>query len=138
MRRGALLLAILAGTPAPSHAKPLPRYGTFVYSDLCWEKESGDASGARFELTRTRAGIRLTFEYGAGPLEGARIMSLRIHGNRFEAEASTSDGDLKLSATLGARKATLLELFDVQKDQAPQPRDLRRIRRFRQTIPVCR
>lgn len=74
--KAAGLILLLALAPAAASASPLPRYGTFVYSSLCWEKESGDASGVRFALTRGRAGDTLVYEYGNGPLEGARIKSL--------------------------------------------------------------
>jgi hypothetical protein len=53
-----------------AEAKPLPRYGMFVYSNLCWEKESGDAAGNRIMLIRDGDGDRLFFEWSDGPLEG--------------------------------------------------------------------
>ena len=129
----ALLITLL---PALSLAKPLPRYGTFAYSNLCWGKESGDASGARLALSRTRKGVSLVYEYGAGPLEGARIKTLRVDGDKVEAEASTADGDLVISAILGPRQAKLLGPFDGQ--HPSEPRTLKRIKRFKQKIPVCR
>jgi hypothetical protein len=133
---GAILL--LALMPVVASARPLPRYGTFVYSSLCWEKESGDASGVRFALTRGRKGDSLLYEYGNGPLEGARIRRLKVSGDRFEAEASTSDGDLGLAAALEARRAQVSILFDYQKDGRPDVRMLKRIKRFKQKIPACR
>jgi hypothetical protein len=131
----ALLAALL---PVSALARPLPRYGAFVYSNLCWGEESGDASGLRFALSRTRRGATLTVEYGNGPLAGARVTSLHVDGDRFDASASTADGDLSLSGVLGPRTARLRSVFDFEKAQPPKSRTLKRIRRFGQKIPVCR
>jgi hypothetical protein len=136
--RPAALALLAALVPASALARPLPRYGAFVYSDLCWGKESGDANGFRFALSRTRRGATLTVEYGNGPLEGARITSLRMDGDRFEATATTSDGDLTLSGALGRQKAMLLSVFDFQKARPPGPKTLKRIKSFGQRIPQCR
>ena len=132
------LAALLALAPAAASAKALPRYGTFVYSSLCWSKDSGDASGIRFALSRGRKGASLAYEYGNGPLEGARIKSLKIAGDRIEAEAATSDGELGVAAMLAPRSATVSILFDNQKDKPPDLHILRRIKRFKQKIPTCR
>jgi hypothetical protein len=77
-------------------------------------------------------------EYGNGPLAGARVTSLRIDGDRFEARATTSDGNLRLSGVVRPRSATLRSVFDFETAQPPRPRTLKRIKRFGQTIPVCR
>jgi hypothetical protein len=130
------LAALIALVPTAASAKALPTYGTFVYSNLCWEKESGDASGVRFALTRSRKGASLVYEYGNGPLEGARIKSLKIAGDRVEAEASTNDGDLTISAILEPKRARLLGPFDGK--HPGEPRNLKRIKRFNQKIPACR
>ena len=132
------LAALLALAPAIASAKALPRYGTFVYSSLCWEKESGDAGGVRFALTRSRKGASLLYEYGNGPLEGARIKSLKLDGDRLEAEATTSNGELGVAAMLGPRSAKVSVLFDYQKTGPPDVRILKRIKRFKQKIPACR
>jgi hypothetical protein len=132
------LAAVLALVPAAASAKALPRHGTLVYSSLCWEKESGDASGIRFAFNRGRAGASLVYEYGNGPLQSARIKSLKVTGDRFEAEASTSDGELGLAAVLGPRTAKVSILFDYQKNEPPDVRTLKRIKSFRQRIPSCR
>jgi hypothetical protein len=132
------LAALLALAPAAASAKALPRYGTFVYSDLCWEKETGDAGGVRFILTRTRKGARLDYEYGAGPLQGAHIKSLKIDGDRIEADASTPDGDLHITATLGPRKAELSERLDYAKSTTRASSTVKRIKSFKAKIPACR
>jgi hypothetical protein len=134
-----LVLAIcLALTPALAAAKPLPSHGRFVYSNLCWEKD-GDAVGSRFELLVTRQGTaRLAYEYGNGPVASARITSLRLQGDKFEAIGSSADGGFNLSATLGNRRATLLRVFDDAKDRSPDKDVMKRIKRLDQKIPQCR
>ena len=129
------LAALLALAPAIASAKALPRYGTFVYSSLCWEKESGDAGGVRFALTRSRKGASLLYEYGNGPLEGAHITSLTIAGDRIEAKGTTNDGDLTISAILARKRARYLGPFA---GKPGEPRGLKRIKSFKQAIPVCR
>ncbi len=136
MKAGSRLLLLAALVPTVGLAKPLPRYGHFVYSSLCWGKDSGDASGVRFMLTRSHKGASLVYEYGAGPLEGARITSLKLVGDRIDAEASTNDGDLTISAILEPRRAKLLGPFDGK--HPGEPRTLKRIKNFKQNIPQCR
>jgi hypothetical protein len=55
-----------------AHAGPLPRYGLFVYSSLCWEKESGDADGARLILVRVPGSDSARISYtGEGGMDEA-------------------------------------------------------------------
>ena len=129
------LAALLALAPAIASAKALPRYGIFVYSSLCWEKESGDADGVRFALTRSRKGASLLYEYGNGPLSGAHITSLTIAGDRIEAKGTTNDGDLTMSAILERKYARYLGPFA---GKPGEPRLLKRIKSFKQAIPGCR
>lgn len=64
---------------SPTEARPLPRYGLFVFSSLCWERESGDADGARLILVRLPGSDSGRFSYtGEGPLNEAPIDDLRI------------------------------------------------------------
>jgi hypothetical protein len=136
---GLVLVALLPPAAwAKTRHNALPRHGTFVYSSLCWERGSGDASGVRLELNRGRKGESLIYEYGNGPLQSARIRSLKVTGDRIEAEASTSDGELGLAAVLGPRTAQVSILFDYQKNGPPDVRTLKRIKSFRQKIPACR
>jgi hypothetical protein len=46
----------------------LPRYGVFVYSDLCIEPQSGDVAGNRVSLLRYSDVDKLIFEYTEGAL----------------------------------------------------------------------
>jgi hypothetical protein len=132
------LAALLVLVPTFGYAKGLPRYGTLIYSNLCWQKDTTDVVGARLMLSRARRSARLDFEYGDGPLQSARIKSLKIIGDRIEAEASTADGELGLAAALGPRTAKISMLFDYQKDGRPDVGVLKRIKNFKQKIPVCR
>ena len=59
-------LAVIAPLPASS----FPTTGEFVYSDLCWGKESGDAYGHRVRLVRSPKGDELFLEWSNGPLLG--------------------------------------------------------------------
>jgi hypothetical protein len=133
-----LLLALATLAPSTGHARSLPRYGTFAYSNLCWQRDTTDVVGARLMLSRTRKGARLDFEYGDGPLQSARIKSLKINADRIEAEASTADGELGLAALFGPRTAKISMLFDYQKQGPPDIGVLKRIKSFRQKIPACR
>ncbi len=133
----AVVVVLTTNGSAWAKNRPLPRYGDFTYSNLCWGSDSGDASGTRFTLSRTRQGDRLTLEYGNGPLENARIKSLRMTGDRLQAEASTADGDLTLSAILNRKHAVVSNAFGDQKNLAMRPSVLVRIKRFSQKIPTC-
>ncbi len=136
MKTGGRLLLLAALVPTVGLAKPLPRYGHFVYSSLCWGKQSGDAGGVRFILTRSPKGVSLVYEYGNGPLVGAQIKRLRVVGDRIEAEASSADGDLTISAILEPKRAKLLSPFDG--NHPSERRTLKRIKSFKQKIPQCR
>ena len=92
----------------------------------------------RAKETAERKGASLLYEYGNGPLQGARIKSLEITGDRIEAEASTADGELGLAAVLGRRTAKVSILFDHRKDGQPEVRTLKRVKSFKQAIPICR
>ena len=119
-----LLIALLpAAADARAKAKGLPLYGHFAYSSLCWGKENKTVyrspACALCAVLRPARASRLLYEYGNGPLQGARIKNLNIVGDSFEAVAETSDGELTLSATLAPRKAVLKRQFDFQKDHPP-------------------
>ena len=59
------LLATLAATAAP---RGQPRYGVFVYSNLCVQADSGDLGGERISLHRFAEGDALIYESTAGAL----------------------------------------------------------------------
>lgn len=77
-------------------AANLPRYGIFMYSNLCSEKESGDIAGYRALLIRDGDGDRLFWEWGGeGPLEGpAQARLLKIGSDTFEFAVPQSEGDI--------------------------------------------
>jgi hypothetical protein len=63
---GVVLLAAVLSSAALG--RDMPRYGVFVYSDLCLEPESGDIAGNRVALLRYPQGDQIIFEYTEGPL----------------------------------------------------------------------
>jgi len=74
-----LLTAVLSSAAAEQGRMPrgvfvygLPRYGVFVYSNLCIEPQSGDEAGNRVSLLRYSDVDKLIFEY----TEGALMMPL--------------------------------------------------------------
>jgi hypothetical protein len=72
MKRWWVTLALASGLVAPP-AMSLPHTGEFAYSNLCWEKESGDAAGYRVRLVRSANGDQLYLEWSDGPLEGPTL-----------------------------------------------------------------
>jgi hypothetical protein len=73
MRRISLLLLLGAALTLPAQSSPLPRAGRFLYSSLCREAESGDASGYRVKLIRTGKADALYLEWSEGPLYGPML-----------------------------------------------------------------
>src|ERR1019366_9342908 len=69
------IAALVCGTFYAAYAAKMTRYGEFVYSSLCMEKESGDAAGYRIKLLRSEKGDNLYFEWSEGPLFGPRLAS---------------------------------------------------------------
>jgi len=67
---GLLLLVFLSMAGTLGFAAQIPRYGAFVYSNLCWSKESGDARGIRVTVLRYPdvSGDHVLFEWSEGPL----------------------------------------------------------------------
>ena len=119
-------------------ASPLPRYGTFVFSNLCSERESGDVTGYRLVLHRMHSGDKLAFEYGNGPLERADVGDLRMDGEKLQAQATTADGKLNLEANLSEREAVVLAQFDYQERAQIKPATLARARGLSNRFPTCR
>src|SRR5690349_18321131 len=65
---GFTLAASLCASTGASLAMPIPPYGAFIYSTLCWSKESGDARGIRVTVLRYPMDTHLLFEWSEGPL----------------------------------------------------------------------
>lgn len=133
-------IAIIASAACPmtALASPLPRYGAFIFSSLCLERESGDISGFRLVLDRKPSGDKLAFEYGNGPLESADIVKLQIDGDKLHAEASTVDGKLSLEATLSEHSAVVVPQFGYQEGLQIRPTYLERVRGISNRLPTCR
>jgi hypothetical protein len=63
---GLAMLLLACGT---ANAAPLPRYGIFYFSSVCYELESGDSAGNEAILIRTRDGDTLLWSWSEGPME---------------------------------------------------------------------
>jgi hypothetical protein len=63
---GVVLLAAVLSSAALG--RDMPRYGVFIYSDLCIEPASGDVAGNRVALLRYPESNQIIFEYTEGPL----------------------------------------------------------------------
>jgi hypothetical protein len=92
----------------PLFATPLPRYGEFVFSSLCWEKQSGDASGFRIRLQRATGGDSLYLEWSEGGLYGPMLASKVTIDSKtsmisFTIPACTSPSDIPESETYRGR-----------------------------------
>jgi hypothetical protein len=84
------------------HAAELERYGTFVYSSLCLESESGDIGGFRTKLMRSAREDSLFFEWSEGPLYGPMLASKLIIDPKtsritFTIPALTPPSDIPIS-----------------------------------------
>jgi hypothetical protein len=133
----ALLLLI-----SPTEAKPLPRYGLFVFSSLCWERESGDADGARLILIRLPGSDSGRFSYtGEGPLDEAPIEDLQIDGKsgrisfRFLTQYDPVSG--KSNVYVSEEGIVSAEGFD-QKGVDGKMHRTSRVIPPQKAIPVCR
>ena len=71
----AAIVSAIYAADRPALASSLPLEGSFVYSNLCVERESGDVNGYRVKLLRSAKGDRLYFEWSEGPLYGPALAS---------------------------------------------------------------
>ena len=136
-----LVLGLAAASLSlPAQASPLPRYGLFVYSSLCWEKESGDADGGRLILVRVPGSDSARISYtGEGGLDEAAAEDVEIgkdgrislrYLSQYDAASGRSNAYVTVTGNVSA------EAFEqIGKDGRP----------FRtprvgpaQPIPVCR
>ncbi len=137
MRAVGLAFVVLASATTVS-AKPLPRYGVFVFSNLCVdERYSGDAGGSRLKLVRKETGDTLAYDYGNGPVETASVRTLEIHGDKLTATAATNDGQLKLAAALADDSITLVSEFAFEAPGSAKPEKLKRATVADGEIPAC-
>jgi hypothetical protein len=67
---GGILVSTLGHS---ARASKLVRDGVFLYSNLCVERESGDASGYRVKLMRATEGDRLYLDWSEGGLYGPML-----------------------------------------------------------------
>jgi hypothetical protein len=132
-----LSIACLCGS---AQATPLPRYGLFVFSNLCSEPESGDVNGGRLILVRVPGSDSARISYtGEGGLDEAPAEDVQIgkdgrislrYLSQYDAVTGRSNAYVTVTGTISA------EAFEqTAKDGKP-------FRTSRvgpgQPIPVCR
>ena len=78
--RKLVLGLVIASISQPVHATPLPRYGTFVYSNLCIDRgNTGDLNGDRLVLIRLPLSDMGFLEWSDGSLSNAPLQDLKIN-----------------------------------------------------------
>ena len=144
MGRKLSILALLMFTAGPaSAAQVMPRYGAFIYSNLCWSEQSGDAYGYRVTLILQGDDDRLELEWSEGPLYAAlgyRVkvdpkmqqltfsVNLNTGGGPEENQdytADLSDNELVLHSSRGVEPGAPEHIFHL-----PRVRDLSRKTQF--------
>ncbi len=68
VRWAVAIFASLVTLAAHAGTGHLPRYGVFVYSDLCVNEASGEGGGQRITLLRTLQSDHVVYEFTAGSL----------------------------------------------------------------------
>lgn len=142
VQRMALALVLLAGWMVPAAAAPLPRYGLFVFSTLCWEAESGDAAGQRLILLRLPGSESARISYTLdGPLDEIPVDGLKIvdksgdisfrYRSPYDPVADRSDVDVTVQG-----RVTAEGFFQVGVDG--RSHRLPRLLPPQKAIPVCR
>jgi|SRR6185437_14139157 len=143
MKHALAFLALLV--PLTVQAAPLPRYGIFYYSNLCYSEQSGDAEQNRVLLIRDGDGDRLFWEYSDGPLEGpiqAKSVVIDRAGHiRFTVDIGSeyeTANDLKGTITRAAPE--LVTQTGTVSDRAMMLGRARlpRVTNFAAKVPICR
>jgi hypothetical protein len=135
-------LVILALSAAPALAGPLPRYGLFVFSTLCWEEESGDAAGGRLILLRLPGSESARISYTLdGPLDEIPVDDLKIddksghisfrYRSPYDPVTDRSDVDVTVQGFVDTQGF-------VQMGIDGKPHNLPRLLPPQKAIPVCR
>lgn len=145
-----LLGLVLVPISASVQARPLPRYGVFTYSNLCREKESGDAAGNRIMLIRDGDGDRLFFEWSDGPLESpvpaTKLIIDRSGQIVFSVDIGSQDSVDGQGNFVGKEKPYVLALhgriddarLTLEGGNLRSPEVLPRLRNFGAKMGVCR
>ena len=151
VRKLGLGLVTAVSFGACAAAAPLPRFGVFVFSNTCWEEESGDAAGNRALLVRDGDGDRLSGEWSDGPMEGpvpATALSIDTRTGRiaFDVDLGSSfskarDGTLSQDAPYVLHFAGTVsgDALTIAGSDAPAGRKtvLPRKRDFAPKTPMC-
>ncbi len=116
-----LLTAMIAASGGSAAAAP-PQ--TRVYSSLCRDSASGDASGYRIRITPTAKGQDLSIEWSEGPLMGPAQASRVVADDVTSALEFTLVSDGRPPYTVRGRisaKAIVLESWNWGDGQGPMP-----------------
>jgi hypothetical protein len=138
--RKLILGFLILGFSSSVQATPLPRYGLFVYSSLCWEKESGDADGGRLILVRVPGSDSARISYtGEGGLDEAPAEDLNISKDgqvslRYLSQYDPVTDRSNVYVTVTGKVSA--ETFE-QTGRDGKPVQTPRVR-ANQEIPVCR
>ncbi|WP_141400422.1 hypothetical protein [Magnetospirillum sp. 15-1] len=117
-----LLTAMIAASGGSVAAAASPQ--TRVYSSLCRDSASGDASGYRIRLPPTAKGQDLSIEWSEGPLMGPAQASRVIADDVSSALEFTLVSDGRPPYTVRGRisaKAIVLESWNWGDGQGPMP-----------------
>jgi hypothetical protein len=130
---GVVLLVAVLSSAAPG--RDMPRYGVFVYSDLCIEPESGDVAGNRVALLRYPEGNQLVFEYTEGPL----MAPLFAHVLTMDSATGALTFDVREDSQTVTFRGTVTDdaLVGTISDR-PKPVRLPRVRDFGRKQVECR
>ena len=141
-RLGKSLLLVVAcglhiGTPA---AKPVQRYGVFVYSNECISDMSSDLGGNRITIWRVGGEDRLVYEFSDGASHALLGYSLKLDDTTREigfTVAPAGETETRFNAKLSADGATLTVKGELYGDPA-RLHTLKRITDFSRPIPFCK
>ena len=93
--RLAVIFALSCFSTVPGHAAPLPRYGVFLYSNECRERESDDAAGNFMKLTRTPTGDAVEYGWGGeGPMESVSATDVHIVSGKISFTVPPTPGTI--------------------------------------------
>jgi hypothetical protein len=95
MRVYAFIILATCFAALPARAANLPRHGVFLYSNWCFDRESGDAQGGFVKLTRTPRGNSLEYGWSAeGPMESVRVTNVHINSGKISFTVPPTPGGI--------------------------------------------
>jgi hypothetical protein len=137
MRRAGfgLVMALLLAVPAD--AKPLPRYGLFVFSSLCTDHMTSDLNGDRLVIVRLPLHDFGYMEGGDGGFASVPLQDLKIDDKTGKISFRYRDEDAKkpdamksIASTISAESVGLMSWNG-------KPFRLMRLQNPGQKFPIC-